>query len=42
MFTLIHSPNIVTLARALELGHKPAIVFSLAAETSNLFNLAGN
>ena len=30
----------VTLARALELGHKPAVVTSLALETSTLFVLA--
>ncbi len=32
---------IVTLARALELGHKPSVVSSLAAETAQLFTLAG-
>ncbi len=31
----------VTLARALELGHKASVVSSLAAETSQLFTLAG-
>ena len=30
----------VTLARALELGHKPAVVTSLAIETSVIFTLA--
>ena len=31
----------VTLARALELGHKPAVVTSLAVETSTIFTVAG-
>lgn len=31
----------MTLARALELGHKPSVVSSLAAETGQLFTLAG-
>ena len=31
----------VTLARALELGHKPAIVSSLAVETAAIFTQAG-
>lgn len=31
----------VTLARALELGHKPSVVSSLAVETSQIFKLAG-
>ena len=33
--------DLVTLARALELGHKPSVVFSLARKTSGLFTLAG-
>ena len=33
--------DLVTLARALELGHKPSVVFSLARETSDLFTRAG-
>ena len=35
------SSHAVTLARALELGHKPSVVSSLAAETAQLFTLAG-
>lgn len=31
----------VTLARALELGHKPGVVSALSIETSELFTLAG-
>ena len=31
----------VTLARALELGHKPAVVYALSSETSKLFTVAG-
>lgn len=30
----------VTMARALELGHKPAVVTSLAMETSSIFTQA--
>ena len=30
----------ITLARALELGHKPTVVSSLAAETANIFTQA--
>lgn len=45
MHAVVHyfsTHTIVTLARALELHHKPSVVFALAAETANLFNLAGN
>ena len=31
----------VTLARALELKHKPSVIYSLAIETSKLFTVAG-
>ena len=33
---------LVTLGRALELGHKPAVMYSLASETSNLFTLSAD
>lgn len=33
---------IVTLGRALEMGHKPAVMYSLASETSNLFTLSAD
>ena len=32
----------MTLGRALELGHKPAVVSALAAETGQQFTLAGD
>ena len=32
---------VVTLARALELKHKPSVIYSLAVETSKIFTVAG-
>ena len=37
----VSSLHTVTLGRALELKHKPSVIYSLAVETANLFTVAG-